>query len=140
MTASHHRGVHMEDAMHLHYTLVGRAEERDLIDVMFLEGAGYSVEAALPGALAKDGGCTRATLARARETGAGCEAGAREADPAVKPAPVAASGGSSDNRSGLGDGTNPGNGAGKSSSPNQGKSNPSQASKPAPVAVDIKKK
>ena len=59
--------------------------------------------------------------------------------PAVKPAPVAASGGS-DNRSGLGDGTNPGNGAGKSSSPNQGTSNPSQESKPAPVAVDIKKK
>jgi hypothetical protein len=43
--------------------LVGRAEERDLIDVMFLERAGYSVEAALPAALAKDGGCTPATLA-----------------------------------------------------------------------------
>lgn len=43
--------------------LVGRAEERDLIDVMFLERAGYSVEAALPVALAKDGGCTPATLA-----------------------------------------------------------------------------
>jgi hypothetical protein len=43
--------------------LVGRAEERDLIDVMFLERAGYSIEAALPGALAKDGGCTPATLA-----------------------------------------------------------------------------
>lgn len=43
--------------------LVGRAEERDLVDVMFLERAGYSVEAALPGALAKDGGCTPATLA-----------------------------------------------------------------------------
>lgn len=43
--------------------LVGRAEERDLIDVMFLERAGYAVEAALPAALAKDGGCTPATLA-----------------------------------------------------------------------------
>jgi hypothetical protein len=43
--------------------LVGRAEERDLIDVMFLERAGYPVEAALPAALAKDGGCTPATLA-----------------------------------------------------------------------------
>jgi predicted nucleotidyltransferase component of viral defense system len=43
--------------------LVGRAEERDLIDVMFLERAGYSVEEALPAALAKDGGCTPATLA-----------------------------------------------------------------------------
>jgi len=38
--------------------LVGRAEERDLIDVMFLERAGYSIETALPVALAKDGGCT----------------------------------------------------------------------------------
>ena len=43
--------------------LVGRAEERDLIDVMFLERAGYSIEAALSAALAKDGGCTPATLA-----------------------------------------------------------------------------
>lgn len=43
--------------------LVGRAEERDLIDVMFLERAGHSVEDALPAALAKDGGCTPATLA-----------------------------------------------------------------------------
>jgi hypothetical protein len=43
--------------------LVGRAEERDLVDVMFLERAGYSVEAALPVALVKDGGCTPATLA-----------------------------------------------------------------------------
>lgn len=43
--------------------LVGRAEERDLVDIMFLERAGYSVEAALPAALAKDGGCTPATLA-----------------------------------------------------------------------------
>jgi hypothetical protein len=43
--------------------LVGRAEERDLVDVLFLERAGYSVEAALPIALDKDGGCTPATLA-----------------------------------------------------------------------------
>jgi hypothetical protein len=43
--------------------LVGRAEERDLIDVMFLERAGYSIDAALPAALEKDGGCTPATLA-----------------------------------------------------------------------------
>jgi len=43
--------------------LVGRAEERDLVDVMFLERAGYSIEAALSAALAKDGGCTPATLA-----------------------------------------------------------------------------
>lgn len=43
--------------------LVGRAEERDLIDVMFLERAGFRIEDALPGALAKDGGCTPATLA-----------------------------------------------------------------------------
>jgi Nucleotidyl transferase AbiEii toxin, Type IV TA system len=43
--------------------LVGRAEERDLIDVMLLERAGHRVEDALPAALAKDGGCTPATLA-----------------------------------------------------------------------------
>lgn len=43
--------------------VVGRAEERDLVDLMFLERAGYSIEAALPTALAKDGGCTPATLA-----------------------------------------------------------------------------
>jgi hypothetical protein len=44
-------------------TIVGRAEERDLVDVMFLERAGYSIDSALPVALAKDGGCTPATLA-----------------------------------------------------------------------------
>jgi len=44
-------------------TLVGRTEERDLIDVMFLERAGFVVEAALDTALRKDGGCTPATLA-----------------------------------------------------------------------------
>jgi len=43
--------------------LVGRAEERDLVDVLFLERAGYPVEAALPVAMDKDGGCTPATLA-----------------------------------------------------------------------------
>lgn len=43
--------------------IVGRAEKRDLIDVMLLERAGYPIEAALPAALAKDGGCTPATLA-----------------------------------------------------------------------------
>lgn len=44
-------------------TIVGRAEERDLIDVLFLERAGLRVEDALDAALAKDGGCTPATLA-----------------------------------------------------------------------------
>jgi hypothetical protein len=44
-------------------TLVGRAEERDLIDVLFLERAGLRIEDALAAALAKDGGCTPATLA-----------------------------------------------------------------------------
>src|SRR5262249_1316791 len=43
--------------------LVGRAEERDRVDVMLLERAGYSVEAALPVALGKDVGCTPATPA-----------------------------------------------------------------------------
>ncbi len=44
-------------------TLLSRAEERDLVDVMFLERAGYKIEQALSVALAKDGGCTPATLA-----------------------------------------------------------------------------
>jgi predicted nucleotidyltransferase component of viral defense system len=43
--------------------IVGRMEERDLIDVLFLERAGYRVEDAFEGALRKDGGCTPATLA-----------------------------------------------------------------------------
>jgi len=43
--------------------IAGRSEERDLVDVMFLERAGYTVESALEAALAKDGGCTPATLA-----------------------------------------------------------------------------
>ncbi len=44
-------------------TLVSRAEERDLVDVFCLERAGYRVEDSLAAALAKDGGCTPATLA-----------------------------------------------------------------------------
>lgn len=44
-------------------TLLSRAEERDLVDVLLLERAGLSVEEALPAALAKDGGCTPAALA-----------------------------------------------------------------------------
>jgi hypothetical protein len=43
-------------------TIVGRAEERDLVDLLFLDRAGYSVDAALPAAHAKDGGCTPGTL------------------------------------------------------------------------------
>jgi hypothetical protein len=43
--------------------LVGRQEERDLVDVYFLEERGFKVEAALDAALLKDGGCTPATLA-----------------------------------------------------------------------------
>jgi len=41
----------------------GRMEERDLIDLLFLERAGHRIESALAAALAKDGGCTPATLA-----------------------------------------------------------------------------
>ena len=44
-------------------TIIGRAEERDLVDVLFLERAGFLIESALEAALAKDGGCTPATLA-----------------------------------------------------------------------------
>lgn len=44
-------------------TLVSRSELRDLVDLMLLERSGCSVEAALPKALQKDGGCTPATLA-----------------------------------------------------------------------------
>lgn len=43
--------------------VVGRAEERDLVDLWALERSGLRVEDALPDALAKDGGCTPATLA-----------------------------------------------------------------------------
>jgi hypothetical protein len=44
-------------------TVVSRMEERDLVDLYLLERAGYLVEQSLAGALAKDGGCTPATLA-----------------------------------------------------------------------------
>lgn len=44
-------------------TLVGRQEIRDLIDVMCLERRGLRAEDFLADALAKDGGCTPATLA-----------------------------------------------------------------------------
>jgi hypothetical protein len=44
-------------------TVIGRAEERDLVDLLFLERAGLRIEDALGEALAKDGGCTPATLA-----------------------------------------------------------------------------
>ncbi len=44
-------------------TLVSRSEERDLVDVMFLERGGLTVEDALPRAQEKDGGCTPAQLA-----------------------------------------------------------------------------
>jgi predicted nucleotidyltransferase component of viral defense system len=43
--------------------LVGRMEERDLVDVYFLERAGLCVEDHLDAALAKDAGATPATLA-----------------------------------------------------------------------------
>lgn len=43
--------------------LASRAEIRDLVDVMKMERAGYNLDEALDGALAKDGGCTPATLA-----------------------------------------------------------------------------
>lgn len=38
-------------------------EERDVVDLLFLARAGYPVEGALQSAVAKDGGCTPATLA-----------------------------------------------------------------------------
>ena len=43
--------------------LVGRMEERDLVDVYFLERSGLRAEAYLGAALAKDAGATPATLA-----------------------------------------------------------------------------
>ena len=43
--------------------VVSRSEERDIVDIMFLERAGWTVESAVDGALAKDGGCTPAALA-----------------------------------------------------------------------------
>jgi hypothetical protein len=42
---------------------LSRAEERDLVDLFFLEKAGHSIEAALPRALLKDGACTPGALA-----------------------------------------------------------------------------
>lgn len=44
-------------------TVLSRAEERDLIDLLWLERKGLQVESALAAALAKDGGCTPAALA-----------------------------------------------------------------------------
>lgn len=43
--------------------LVGRQEERDIVDVVFLERQGFRLEDQIESALAKDGGCTPATLA-----------------------------------------------------------------------------
>lgn len=43
--------------------LVGRAEERDLVDALSLERTGLRIEDLLDAALKKDGGCTPATLA-----------------------------------------------------------------------------
>ena len=42
---------------------LSRSEERDLVDLLYLERAGYRAEQALTAALAKDGGCTPAALA-----------------------------------------------------------------------------
>ena len=47
--------------------------------------------------------------------------------PAAKPAPAPVAKDANNNRSGLADGTNPGNGAGRVNSPNQGTQNPNQA-------------
>ncbi len=44
-------------------TVLSRGEERDLVDLLLLERAGHKIESALPAAIAKDGGCTPATLA-----------------------------------------------------------------------------
>ncbi len=44
-------------------TIVSRCEVRDLVDILMLERAGFSVEDFLEDALTKDGGCTAATLA-----------------------------------------------------------------------------
>jgi predicted nucleotidyltransferase component of viral defense system len=43
--------------------ILARSEERDLVDLLYLERQGFKVEEALPAALAKDGGCTPAALA-----------------------------------------------------------------------------
>jgi hypothetical protein len=44
-------------------TVLSRAEERDLVDLLFLERHGLRAEDGLKAALAKDGGCTPAALA-----------------------------------------------------------------------------
>jgi hypothetical protein len=44
-------------------TILSRAEERDLVDLLFLERHGLKIENALRPALEKDGGCTPAALA-----------------------------------------------------------------------------
>jgi hypothetical protein len=44
-------------------TVLSRAEERDLVDLLWLERQGLRIEGALAAALAKDGGCTPAALA-----------------------------------------------------------------------------
>lgn len=44
-------------------TVLSRGEERDLVDLLLLEKAGYRIESALPAAIAKDAGCTPAALA-----------------------------------------------------------------------------
>jgi len=44
-------------------TIVSRSEERDLVDLLFLQRAGYRVESAIAAAMEKDGGCTPAVLA-----------------------------------------------------------------------------
>ena len=44
-------------------TLLSRAEERDLVDLLFLERHGLRMEDGLRAALEKDGGCTPAALA-----------------------------------------------------------------------------
>jgi predicted nucleotidyltransferase component of viral defense system len=43
--------------------VLSRSEERDLVDLLFLERAGYPAERGLEAALRKDGGCTPAALA-----------------------------------------------------------------------------
>lgn len=44
-------------------TVLSRSEERDLVDLLCLERAGFRIESALADALRKDGGCTPAALA-----------------------------------------------------------------------------
>jgi hypothetical protein len=44
-------------------TILSRSEERDLVDLLFLERHGFRLEDALEAAGKKDGGCTPAALA-----------------------------------------------------------------------------